>query len=89
MKTTITFIGTLLIALALGGLAYTGYLGVETYQHAVRNQAVTDCLQASTKSWSEQSSAGTQTPSVTVEPNRYWVAICMQEKGYQLNTSLQ
>jgi hypothetical protein len=89
MKTITTFIGSLLIALALGGLAYTSYLGVQTYEHAVRNQAVTDCLQASTKSWTESPTAGTQAPSITVEPNRYWAAICMQEKGYQLTTNLQ
>ena len=89
MKTTFQFIGSLLVAAAVAGLAYTSFLAVQTYQEATRNQAVDDCLKVSSKTWSEVNPADQTLINTTTEPNMYWTTLCLQEKGVTLRTELK
>lgn len=87
-----SIITLLLVAIIAGAgiLVAHNYLTAKTEsdKRLARDSAVEGCMQVATYSWQAANHANPAFTDTTVEPNRYWYHICMQEKGYDVISEL-
>lgn len=57
-------------------------------KETARNQAVDGCMKIAQYTWQASNKQEPTFTDTTIEPNRYWYKICMQEKGYEIASEI-